>query len=54
MLKDNRVQGAVLYGDIRDGNWYFDLIRNGTDVGGVRDRLLFGPDVVGELPSNAE
>jgi NAD(P)H-dependent nitrite reductase small subunit len=44
VVKANRVLGAVLYGDTRDGNWYFDLIRNRTDIGGRRDRLLFGPD----------
>ena len=44
VLRENRVLGAVLYGDVRDGNWYFDLIRNRTDVSAQRDRLLFGPD----------
>ncbi|WP_313035448.1 NAD(P)/FAD-dependent oxidoreductase [Massilia alkalitolerans] len=43
VLMGGRVTGAVLYGDVSDGPWYFDLIQRGTDVSGIRDRLLFGP-----------
>ena len=43
VLMGGRVTGAVLYGDVADGPWYFDLIQRGTDVSGIRDRLLFGP-----------
>jgi len=42
VLEDNRVRGAVLYGDTQDGPWYFDLINEGRDIGPLRDRLLFG------------
>ncbi|MEY2161226.1 NAD(P)/FAD-dependent oxidoreductase [Rhodanobacter sp. FW106-PBR-LB-2-11] len=42
VLQDNRIIGAVLYGDAKDGGWYFELIRNGTDVTPIRARLLFG------------
>jgi len=42
VVRDNRIVGAVLYGDARDGNWYFDLMRNRTDIGPIRERLLFG------------
>ena len=42
VLKDGRLVGAVLYGDVRDGNWYFDLIQRRASVAGMRDRLLFG------------
>ena len=42
VLKDNRVIGAVLYGDVQDGGWYFELIRNATDITTFRSRLLFG------------
>ncbi len=42
VLKDGRLVGAVLYGDVRDGNWYFDLIQRRASVTGMRDRLLFG------------
>jgi len=43
VLAGNRITGAVLYGDVADGPWYFDLIQQGTDITGIRDRLLFGP-----------
>lgn len=43
VLAGSRVTGAVLYGDVADGPWYFDLIQRGADVSGFRDRLLFGP-----------
>ncbi len=43
VLQSDKVRGAVLYGDTRDGAWYFDLIRKGSSVRGLRDQLLFGP-----------
>ncbi|BAN25189.1 FAD-dependent pyridine nucleotide-disulfide oxidoreductase [Caballeronia insecticola] len=42
VLQAGRVIGAVLYGDVKDGGWYFDLIQNRTDVAHLRNRLLFG------------
>ncbi len=42
VLQDNRVAGAVLYGDAADGPWYFQLMREATDISEIRDRLLFG------------
>ncbi|WP_296946477.1 NAD(P)/FAD-dependent oxidoreductase [uncultured Massilia sp.] len=42
VVAGNRLTGAVLYGDVADGPWYFDLIRNGTDISSIRDHLLFG------------
>ena len=42
ILRDNQVKGAVLYGDTADGPWYFQLMKEGTDVGAIRDRLVFG------------
>lgn len=43
VLEGNRITGAVLYGDVADGPWYFDLIQRRADVSALRDRLLFGP-----------
>ncbi|PZQ60029.1 MAG: nitrite reductase large subunit [Sphingomonas taxi] len=42
VLKDDRVVGAVLYGDTADGGWYFDLIRKGENVAASRDVLIYG------------
>jgi nitrite reductase (NADH) large subunit len=42
ILRDNKLHGAVLYGDARDGAWYFELMTEGRDVTSIRDQLLFG------------
>jgi nitrite reductase (NADH) large subunit len=42
VLTGNRITGAVLYGDVKDGPWYFDLIQNRTDISAMRTHLLFG------------
>ena len=42
VLKNDRIIGAVLFGDTADGPWYFDLIRAGVDIREPRSRLLFG------------
>jgi nitrite reductase (NADH) large subunit len=42
VIRDNRLIGAVLYGDTQDGNWYFDLLRKGEDIAPVRQSLIFG------------
>ncbi|MEW6133110.1 MAG: nitrite reductase large subunit NirB [Pseudomonadota bacterium] len=48
ILKENRLAGACLYGDTLDGAWYFELMRDGTDVSGIRDKLLFGRHHIGD------
>jgi nitrite reductase (NADH) large subunit len=42
VLRDDRLVGAVLYGNAHDSAWYLDLIRDRSDLSAVRDRLLFG------------
>jgi NAD(P)H-dependent nitrite reductase large subunit/NAD(P)H-dependent nitrite reductase small subunit len=42
VIKDNKIRGAVLFGDARDGNWYYELMNQGADIGSLRDKLLFG------------
>jgi len=44
IVRDNKLRGAVLFGDTSAGPWYAELIEAGKDVAGLRDRLLFGPD----------
>jgi len=44
IVRDNKLRGAVLFGDASAGPWYAELIESGKDVGGLRDRLLFGPE----------
>jgi nitrite reductase (NADH) large subunit len=43
VIRDGKLQGAVLYGDVRDGSWYLELMRAGRDVAPLRHSLLFGP-----------
>ncbi len=60
VLRENKLAGVVLYGDAADSAWYFDLLKNATDVTALRDDLIFGPGVAGEasgveaLPDSAE
>jgi nitrite reductase (NADH) large subunit len=67
IVKDDRLVGAVLYGDTGDGNWYFDLLKRQADVSDIRDALIFGQafasgggssanplDAVAALPAGAE
>ncbi len=42
IVRASRVVGAVLYGDTADGNWYFDLLKQGADISDIREALIFG------------
>ncbi|RRJ83976.1 NAD(P)/FAD-dependent oxidoreductase [Aestuariirhabdus litorea] len=42
LLRDNRLVGAVLYGEVADGPWYFELMRTGQDLSALRAQLIFG------------
>jgi nitrite reductase (NADH) large subunit len=47
IIQNNKVRGAVLYGDVKDGPWYMELIGTGRDIGPLRDKLLFGAAYAG-------
>ncbi|MBI1891069.1 MAG: NAD(P)/FAD-dependent oxidoreductase [Burkholderiales bacterium] len=47
VVKDNKLVGACLYGDTVDGTWYFKLLREGKDIGEIRESLLFGESNTG-------
>jgi NAD(P)H-dependent nitrite reductase small subunit len=51
VLEGDKICGAVLYGDIRDGNWYFEMINERRDIGAVRAQLLFGAAGISTAPS---
>ena len=42
VIAQDRLTGAVLFGDTADGPWYLDLIRSGASVARWRDDLVFG------------
>ena len=43
VIEQDRLVGAVMYGDTADGSWFFGLIKDGTDIAPFRDTLIFGP-----------
>jgi len=50
VLVDNRIIGAVLYGETADGPWFFDLLKKRTDISQMRDTLIFGQAFQGGPP----
>ena len=42
VIAQDRLVGAVLYGDTADAPWYLELIRTGLPIGRFRDELAFG------------
>ncbi len=42
VIADDRLVGAVLFGDTADGLWYLELIRSGASIAAIRDDLVFG------------
>ncbi len=51
VVKENRLIGALLYGDITGSLWYQQLIREATDITAFREALMFGPDFIAESMS---
>lgn len=50
VLKDNRIIGTVLYGEVEDGAWFFQLLRENADIAEMRDTLIFGQGYAGGAP----
>jgi len=48
VVRDNRVCGAIAYGDTLDSAWYYQLLRDGTDVSALRQELAFGRRQLGD------
>jgi len=48
VVRDNRIKGAVMFGDTMDGTWYFQLLREGTDISAFRSTILFGQHDLGD------
>ncbi|WP_172300417.1 nitrite reductase large subunit NirB [Pseudoruegeria sp. HB172150] len=47
VIENDRLIGAVMYGDTADSNWFFGLIRDGEDIADMRESLIFGPGFQG-------
>jgi nitrite reductase (NADH) large subunit len=54
VIRDNRIKGAVLYGDTVDGAWYFQLMREGADISAFREHILFGQAHLGDAGHGPE
>jgi nitrite reductase (NADH) large subunit len=52
ILRDNRIIGTVLFGETGDGAWFADLARKQTDIGALRDTLIFGQAYQGSAQSD--
>jgi nitrite reductase (NADH) large subunit len=48
VLKDDKIVGAVMFGNTLDGAWYFQLMKDQTNVADFRDSLLFGQAHMGD------
>jgi len=48
VVKNDRIAGAVLYGDTIDGSWYFGLMRDGVNVADMRRQLMHGQAQLGD------
>jgi NAD(P)H-dependent nitrite reductase small subunit len=42
VIAQDKICGAVLYGDLRDSSWYLALMNEGRNIHAFRDELLFG------------
>ena len=41
-VKDDKLIGAVMYGDTADGAWYFQLLKEQQNIAEIRDHIMFG------------
>ena len=48
VIRDNCIKGAVMVGDTMDGTWYFQLLREGSDISSLRNTILFGQHDLGD------
>jgi nitrite reductase (NADH) large subunit len=54
ILNENKIIGAVLYGETGEGNFFFEKIKAEEDISDIRDRLIFGEAGVSSAnPSSA-
>jgi len=42
ILSDGKLIGAVLFGDVDEGPWYFQLIKDQDYIADIRDYMIFG------------
>lgn len=42
IVSEGKLVGAVLYGDVDDGPWYFQLIKDRNKIDDIREHIIFG------------
>jgi nitrite reductase (NADH) large subunit len=42
LISEHKVVGAVLYGDVADSQWYFELLQQERNIEDIRQELIFG------------
>src|SRR6266478_830620 len=42
IMRDGRLAGAILYGEITDGPWFVELMESKRDMAPLRDSVIFG------------
>jgi nitrite reductase (NADH) large subunit len=52
VLKDDRLIGAVLFGETADGGWFFDLVKERRRCREMRDTLIFGQAFAGGVSAD--
>ncbi len=52
VLQDNRIIGAVMYGDTADSSWFFARMKSAEDISDIRDTLILGPAWQGGAPAD--
>ncbi|WGF90645.1 nitrite reductase large subunit NirB [Marinivivus vitaminiproducens] len=50
IIQENRIIGAVLFGETGDGAWFNDLKKKAADIGAMRETLIFGQAYQGGTP----
>ncbi len=53
VIEQDKIIGSCLYGDTRHGAWYFNLLREQTNIAGIRDYLMFGEESLQYQPATA-
>ena len=53
VMKEGKLVGALLYGDTTNEGWYYDLIRNASDITELRPNLLNGHGNIGDAGHGA-
>lgn len=51
VIEQEKLIGSCLYGDTRHGAWYFNLLREQTNIADMRDYLMFGEESLQYQPA---